>query len=542
MYDFILQRFSQKEQDAAVGFLHRKFNFSRLKAEIDRCACALVKFGIKKGDTITLALPNIPSALSLFYGANKLGIVINFVHPLLPYCQLRDNMNKTGSKTLFALDAILDKYFNEAISDNIRIVSCTSEQWLSRLEKFFYVRLIKKRFSHTSKHDKITAIDDFLNVESFETETDNSFDETRVIMHSGGTGSLPKSVMLTNLNFNANAYNVAAVYPTGREGLGKGDAIMAILPMYHAFGFGVQIHAALFTGYQTLLIPAYNLKAIVKKIRRDKSIKMLAGVPTMFDGILNTKGFEGKHLKKLKTAFCGGDRLSEKTKIKFDSVLQKHHSACTLDAGYGMTEVVGALSVNTKKQYRAGSVGKPLGGGCVVEAFDFETDKLLNRGTYGQLCMCGDAVMKGYLGEENDSGFFFIKEKKFVKSGDLGMVDEDGFIFFKSRIKRVVKVSGISVFPAEAEKVIQSLPGVRDCCVVPKEHQYKGCALFAFIVLEERENSIEVLKCIREECKVKLDKWTLPKGYAFLEKLPLTGMGKPDSKKLEEIAISYSFD
>ncbi|MBR5145290.1 MAG: acyl--CoA ligase, partial [Clostridia bacterium] len=261
-------------------------------------------------------------------------------------------------------------------------------------------------------------------------------------------------------------------------------------------------------------------------------IAIIAGVPTMFAGMVEQKAFKGKKLKKLKVAFCGGDKLDFNLKSKFDNIVAQYGGTCVLDEGYGLTEASGVLCVNTRQEQKQGSVGKPVGD-TVVLAFD-ENGSPLQNGELGELCISSPAVMKGYLQGDKivETGLFEFCDKRFVKTGDVGYVDDGGFVFFKQRQKRIEKVSGVNVFPAEAEQVISRVDGVEACCVKGVPHNTKGVVMKAYIVADDGVDANKLICKLKAECNAKLDKWTQPKIYEVLKNLPLTQFGKVDYKSL----------
>ncbi|MBR2030474.1 MAG: acyl--CoA ligase [Clostridia bacterium] len=529
MYDFLFANYNDKQDDVAICFLYKNFSYAFLKNEVDKVACFLVEQGIKKGDVVTVALPNIPSSVSVFYAINKIGAIANMVHPLVPYALLKERMQQTNSKLLFAFDLLLDVYFNELINDGFKVVVCKANDYLTDFESFFYTHFGKKRCKNIDK-TKCLFFKNAQKTKLFDIKTNVCGNDVAVIMHSSGTTDKSKSACLSNEGFNYVANNVINVLPWASK-LGKGMASLAVLPTFHAFGLGVSTHTMLSFGYQSVMIPKYSAKLIVKKIRQ-KNVAIIAGVPTMFAGMVEQKSFKGKKLKKLKFAFCGGDKLADSLKNKFDTIVASYGGSCVLDEGYGLTEVSGVLCVNTRKAQKQGSVGKPVGD-TVIVAFD-ENGKPLPNGTMGELCVSSPAIMKGYLQGDKlvDDGLFVFDDKRFVKTGDFGYVDEQGFVFFKQRQKRIEKVSGVNVFPAEAEHVILHIDGVKACCVKGVAHNTKGVVMKAFVVADDGVDHNALIYKIKNECDKKLDKWTQPKFYEVLSDLPLTPFGKVDYKSL----------
>lgn len=528
MYRYLMNNYEEKKDAVAVSFLHKQFTYRQLKDEIDRVACFLVKQDVKKGDCVTIALPNIPSAVSVFYAVNKIGAVANMVHPLVPYNVLKRYMLQTDSKLLFAFDVLLDEFCDDLINDGFKVVVCKANDYLNRIESFFYNTFGKKKYQQIDSQDCI-MFRKAQKTKKRKVKVDESFDDVAVIMHSSGTTDSSKSAALTNKNFNAVAQNIVNVLPW-KDKLGTDMSSITVLPMFHAFGLGVCMHTVLSYGYNSVMVPKYSPKKIVKKMKKH-NVAIIAGVPTMFAGIADDINFHGGWLKNLKFAFCGGDKLNPKVKARFEKIVSKNGGDCKLDEGYGLTEASGVFSVNTRQDEMEGSLGKPYCG--VAYAFNEFFEKLPD-GETGELCVSSDAVMKGYLqdGEIVRDGLFEYEGKTFVKTGDLGYVDADGFIYFKQRAKRVEKVSGVNVFPAEAEEVICSVNGVKLCSVKGVENKKKGTVLKAYIVLEKGANGSEVLKEVKEVCQTKLDKWTQPKSFEFKEFLPLTNFGKVDYSKL----------
>ncbi len=523
-----MNNYEEKKNAVAVSFLHKQFNYRQLKDEIDRVASFLVKHGVNKGDCVTIALPNIPSVISTFYAVNKIGAVANMVHPLVPYDVLKRYMLQTNSKMVFAFDLLLDDYFDDLVNDGFTAVVCKANDYLNGVESFFYNAFGKKKYKQIDKEDCI-MFRKAQRSKRRKIKADASFDDPAVIMHSSGTTDNSKSAVLTNKNFNSVAENIINVLPWGNK-LGTDMSSITVLPMFHAFGLGVCMHTVLSYGYNSVMIPKYSPKKIVKKMKKH-NVAIIAGVPTMFAGIADDINFNGGWLNSLKFAFCGGDKLNPKVKQRFEKIVSKNGGSCKLDEGYGLTEASGVFSVNTRLDEREGSLGKPFAG--VAYAFNEFGDKLPD-GEIGEICVSSDAVMKGYWqdGQVVREGLFDFEGKTFVKTGDLGCVDADGFIYYKQRAKRVEKVSGVNVFPAEAEEVICSVDGVKLCSVKGVENKKKGTVLKAFIVLEKDADGSEVLKKVKEVCAVKLDKWTQPKSYEFKEFLPLTNFGKVDYSKL----------
>jgi long-chain acyl-CoA synthetase len=355
-----------------------------------------------------------------------------------------------------------------------------------------------------------------------------------VYLHSGGTTGAPKTVMLSDFNFNrlaGRAFEMLSV--DGAEA--TGDKIMfSALPMFHGFGLGVCVHVILSCGAASLLVPKFAPKVAAKAIKKYNA-NIFAGVPTMFAAILNYKKFDAKHLKKVTHIFCGADALPQSLKQNFDKILAKNKSRAQLLEGYGLTETVTVCAVNTNESFRAGSVGRALKG-IEIRAFDTETGNICRPGAFGELCVRGDTVMTGYYGDKTATVCALKKHDDgdpFVHTGDYGFVDADGFVYFKQRLKRIVKISGVAVFPSEIEEAVLSLSKLRLACAVGIGNEKSGAMIRLYVVLKDGVPAdAETKNEIIEACKKRLIKWAVPTEIVFEKSLPQTMMGKVDFRAL----------
>ncbi|MCM1043758.1 MAG: acyl--CoA ligase [Corallococcus sp.] len=525
MYSYLKECYNSKNfKNKALYFAGEKVSYKTLFANVDKCAAAICGYGLKKGDCITVALPNMPVAVYLVYAAAKCGVTVNLVHPLLPVSQISAYCEQTKSRLTFVFDGIVNAYADKLKTICGQVVLCGAHDNLNAIVGAFYKTFTHKLRSNL-KSDFMTY-KRFLNYARTDiAESDVCGCDDAVIMHSSGTVDIPKSVVLSHKALNVESYAIISGI-SNYDGNGK-NGILAQLPMFHAFGLGCCIHCALCNGVMSVLIPKYSARIIVKYIRRGL-LTILAGVPTMYREIVEQKGFDSPAVKHLITAFCGGDVLDEQLKNRFDAVMKKHGSRCRLHDGYGMTEIGGVFSANKDGQYKSNSNGKPL-----IETFRaeaFADGEKLPRGTTGELCLSSDAIMTEYLDDAalTAATVFEYNNAKWLKTGDLGYIDEDGYLHFVSRIKRVVKVSGVNVFPAQVEKTISELSFVKMVAVKEVKNCSKGHILAAYIVFDGKQCTNDVVKY----CKMRLDKWSCPRVIYAIDKMPLTNMGKIDYSKL----------
>ena len=357
--------------------------------------------------------------------------------------------------------------------------------------------------------------------------------DTAVILYSGGTTGLQKGIMLSHLNFNALATQTAA---NGTDSIHPGHTMLAVLPMFHGFGLGVCIHTAIMKGCTIILVPQFNADSFAELLRK-KSPTFIAGVPTLYEALLRENRLKGVDFSNIKGVFAGGDTLPYDVKIRFDAALKAGGAHVTLREGYGLTECVTASALTPADEYRKGSVGIPYSD-TFYKVVEPGTINELPANTDGEICISGPSVMNGYLDnpEETNKVLKIHNDGRlWLHTGDMGCMDEDGFVYFKSRIKRMIKCSGYSIYPSQIEDVISTHEAVALCCVIGVHDDYKMNKLKAFIVLKDGFSpDDDTKKSIENYCKSNIARYSLPKEYEYKEHLPLTKVGKVAYTVLEK--------
>ena len=314
-----------------------------------------------------------------------------------------------------------------------------------------------------------------------------------------------------------------------------GRTMLAAMPVFHGFGLGVCNHTVLIHGGCSILIPRFSAKRYGKLIKKYRP-NFIAGVPTLFEAITRCKCLKGADLSCLKGVFSGGDSLSEKLKEKFDGYLKEHGARVKIREGYGLTECVTASCLTPYNTERRGSIGIPFPD-TYYEICKVNTTQALPCGQVGEICITGPALMLGYLNNEEETRKA-LKEHRdgriWLHTGDAGMMDEDGFVYFRYRIKRLIVTSGYNVYPAQAEQILCTHPAVKQCCVVGVKDSYKMQRVKAFAVLKEEFKGDKKLEAeLIAYCRTKLAFYAVPSQIEFLSKLPLTKLGKVDYRRLE---------
>lgn len=520
----------------AYEYFGTKCTYRHLVEKIEDISGAYYSLGVRRGDIVTIIMPNTPEAVVSIYALNRIGAVANILHPLSAQEEIMNNINRVNSKVVLCVNICTEKLSNVIDKTRVEkvIVASPGETMpavlktllaIKNLKGFRYDRNDKRYMSWSEFAVKSRKVAEYR-------PTGEANKEVAVILHSGGTTGTPKDIMLSNYNFNA--FGIQAVL-TLRD-VKSGDKILAILPIFHGFGLGVCVHVSFCFGACSVLIPQFNAKQFASILKKHRPT-MIFGVPTLYDALLKAKGTDKLDYSFLKYAVSGGDTLPEKLEKSVNDFLASHNSSIKICEGYGMTEGLAALCLSVGDNYKSRTIGKPLIGTemCIVEP---GTTNVLPAGEDGELCVSGPTVMIGYRNnpEETENALRIHADgKTWLHTGDMAMIDADGFVHYKLRIKRMMITSGFNVYPTQIESVIEELDYVDKCVVVSVPHQYKKEVAKAYIVLKNgKEKSDATKEEIRAYCKKKLMHYSVPYKYEFVDLLPKTAYNKIDFMKLQK--------
>ena len=532
----MLKLSGQAHPDApAFDYFGQKCTYSKLIKKIEKISACYASKGVRKGDIVTIIMPNTPEAVVSVYALNRIGAVANIIHPLCAETEIKNFLNSSASHTVLILDSCKNKLKSVINATNVKtaIVTSPTESLPATLKFISKLKNIKKK-TETVADDRFILWSDFIkcekNVDEYipNSEENNS---VSVILHSGGTTGTPKDIMLSNRNFNA--FGIQAVLTL--RNVSVGDKILAILPIFHGFGLGVCIHVCFCFGACSVLIPQFDSKKFSSILNKHKPT-MLFGVPTLYEALIKIKNSEKTDLSYLKYAISGGDSLPEKLEKSVNEFLKNHNSSIKICEGYGMTEGLAALSLSVNNSYKSGTIGKPLIGNkmCIVNP---DTTDELPCGTYGELCVTGPTIMLGYRNNPQETANTLMLHKDgnmWLHTGDMAYIDTDGFVHYKLRLKRMIISSGFNVFPTQIEKVIEELDFVEKCITVAMPHPYKKEVPKAYIILKNgKEKNQQTETQIRMHCEKSLAHHSLPYCYDFVDTLPKTPYNKIDFLKLQ---------
>lgn len=540
MFQMVERIARQYPKEPAYEFYGQKTSYRSFIRHIERAARAFVAAGIKQGDAVTICMPNTPQALVCFYALNRIGAVANMVHPLSACNEITFYLNLSRSKMILTVDLFYENVEKALAGTNhpVTILVARMQEELGTFLKAAYIAQKGRaylRFPNTGhgvlwkqflkQGNKIIPLPDT----KFDPE------RTSVILYSGGTSGTPKGICLTDLNFNACAMQARSAI---EEEFKAGLKMLSCMPCFHGFGLGMNLHTVLIHGACCILMPTFNNKSYARMLVKKKP-NFIAGVPTIFEALLHMPDLDGADLSFLMGMFCGGDSLSVELKRKVDAFLKDHNAAIQIREGYGLTECVTASCLTPKDTYREGSIGLPFAD-TLYRIVKPGTDEDMPYNEEGEIILTGPTVMKGYLNnpaETADALKVLSDGRTWLYTGDLGRMDEDGYIYYSQRMKRMIITNGYNVYPGQIENAIDSCPDVSYSCVIGVKDPRRVQRVKAYIVLKDGVAADDACKArILEHLRSHVAKYALPREIEFRKELPKTLVGKVAYRLLEEEA------
>ncbi len=518
----------------AIKYMNKKITYQDFVKKIDQASRSFKSLGIRKGDVVTICMPNLPEALITFYALNKLGAIGNMLHPLSAEEEIKQSLISTKSKYMVFVDMFYDKIENIIRETKVKkvIFVCPADSLNIIMRTGYHIKQIGKYKKYP--HDEL-----FMNWRQFmrlgkhmkeETYVKYGKNTPAVILHSGGTSGKPKNVVIQNRAFILAAYQEKVQM----KRLHAGDCCLAIMPNFHGFGLSVLMHTPLALGCYSILIPQFDAKKFDTLFKKTRPTCVL-GVPTLYEALISCHNEKNLDLSFLKYVVSGGDILTEGLEKSVNEYFRKHNCDAIITQGYGLSEALAAVTLACDDVNKSGSVGIPLVGNH-IKIIDPGTEETLPYGEVGEIVVNGKALMMGYLNDESETNEALRIHKDghvWLHTGDLGYMDEDGFIFYKGRQKRMIITSGYNVYPNHIEEVIEAHPAVLQCSVIGVPHPYKQEVPKAFIVLKSGYHGLFTKTDIKNYCKKNLAKYMVPYEFVFRKQLPKTKLGKVDFQKLK---------
>ena len=538
LYEYMVEETKCFKNNYALNYFGRKITYKLFLEYIDRCAKSFKSLGVRAGDVVTICMPNTPEAAISFFACNKIGAIANMIHPLSAEEEIKHYINTTNSVLLVAFNQCYNRIRNIIKDTDVyKVVIVSASESMPIILNGLY-NATKGRKEEKPKHNSLYMFwKEFLNYGNFyegNIDVKKNSDDVAVILHSGGTTGVPKSIVLANRSL----IGITEQAKIGFENLYPGDTILTILPLFHCFGLVVCLYAPLCLGVCCILVPTFDAKRFDKLLVKYRP-NVIAGVPTLYEALVKNEHMNGVDLSQVKYVISGGDSLSVQRNKVVNEFLQNHGCDVGITQGYGMTETCGPAAFGMLGSDKLGSFGIPFAGN-IIKIVDPKTNEELKPGEIGEICIHSVASMVEYLGnkEETNNAFKLHKDGlNYIHTGDLGYMDEDGVFFYVQRIKRIIISSGYNIYPQHIENVLRECEYIKDVCVVGVPHPYKQEVAKAFIILEDGvEESYTVKKNIMDYAKKNLAHYMLPREYIYKLEFPKTKLAKTDYKKLEEEA------
>ncbi len=536
MYRVVVEAASKYPNHTAYSFLGRRKSYSQFILDIECAAKGLTALGVQKGDICTICMPNVPSAVTAFYALNKIGAIASMIHPLSTSKEIEYYLNQSRSTWAMTLNAFYPNF--EAILKHTgvrKVIIATLPDDLPSLKGFLFRLTNGRKIPAIKKSSQIFPWKRIL--QNCDTaipipyDTKQNGDSLAAILYSGGTTGHPKGIMLTSKNFNAFGMQTATM-----GGMNDGDKMLSILPMFHGFGLGIGIHAILMQGGTCVLIPKFEAATLAALIDSEKP-QFMAGVPTLFEALLREKKAQKASFSSFKLIASGGDTLPLATKRRFDDFIKARGAKIELLEGYGLTESVTANCLMPANFFREGTVGIPFPD-MKIKICKLNSTEVAAIGEEGEICVHGPTVMLGYLNDPEETDKVLRRHSDgeiWLHTGDLGKMDSDGYLTFILRMKRMLKVSGMGVYPPQIEEVLTSHPQVALACAIGVPDEYKMHTVKAFVVPKEPSlNQMGLIQELKDLCSRELNRWSIPSEIEIRESLPLTKIGKVAFTELEK--------
>ncbi|GHO43832.1 long-chain-fatty-acid--CoA ligase [Ktedonospora formicarum] len=516
----------------ATSYFGAKMTYAQLSSLANRFAIGLQRLGIAPGDRVAIALPNIPQFLIAFFGTLRAGAVVVPTNPLYTAHEMHHQMADSGARVMIMLD---DYYpvMREARKDTAleHIILTNPAVYLPPVLRTLYPLSQRKaqksippltekeRRDDPTLHDMQTMLESRSSgggIEIFHLPSPAKGDDLAVLQYTGGTTGLSKGAMLTHRNLYANALQTRHWTPKAREAK---EVTLCVAPFFHAYGLTVGMNLSILIAATMILVPRFKVEEVVDTIRRTHPT-LLPGIPTMYIAILRAVGKNKHHLNSIKSCISGAAPLPAKVQADFEAA-----TGGKLVEGYGLSEAAPVTHCNPLTEAcRNGSIGLPLPN-VVAAILSPATGELLPAGEIGELVVKGPNIMQGYWEREDETKAIF--HDGWMRTGDIGKMDTDGFFYVVDRAKDLILASGFNVYPREVEEILYQHPSVAEAAVIGVPHEYRGETVGAFVVLKP---GFEPSETTRNEiiafCKKEMAAYKVPKVVEFRESLPKSLVGK----------------
>ncbi len=509
----------------AMSFEGRVWTYRQLANLVDRAAAGLQRLGVKPGDKVGLCLPNTPYSVIFYYAILRAGgIVVNY-NPLYVTRELRYQIDDSDTRIMVVPDlaSIYDKV--AAIETLRHVIVCPFADALPTVKTWAFRLLKRSMLAKPRYSDRIVRYRSVTAVIAPPNRVPLDPSDVAVLQYTGGTTGVPKGAMLTHANLSINAQQGINHMPSLLPGQ---ERVMGVLPFFHVFAMTSILNGGVALGAMMILHPRFEIGGLMKSLTRDRPT-MLHAVPTIYAAIAAQAEKDGADLSSLKVCVSGGAPLPSEIRERFRKL-----TGVQIVEGYGLTEAAPGVTSNPPDgEVRPGSVGIPMQDTVVeIRALD-DGSRLLPPGENGEICVRGPQVMKGYLNREAATREVFVDGA--LRTGDVGYLDQDGYLYVTDRIKDLIICSGYNVYPRTIEEALYEHPAVAEAIAIAIPDASRGQAPLAFVTL--RPGETRTGEELRSFLKDKLNPIEMPVRVEIRTSLPKTAVGKLSRKELVEEAV-----
>jgi len=525
----------------AIVFYGKKMDYMQLKDQAERFATALYGLGVRKEDRVALYMLNCPQFIISYFGALKAGAVLTTISPVYVTSEVKHQLEDSGAETIICQDILYE--FVKKTNVTLKTVILTRiDEYLPSLKRLFGKTILRNIYQkmeiptvEIDEGDDVHWFQDLIKKtepEPPQIEFDPK-EDLAVLPYTGGTTGLPKGVMLTHYNLIANATINQAFWSFSFEpgkNLEEGKEVMvAYLPFYHIFGQVSVMIAGLIRGYRLIVLTTPDLDDIIHSIGND-GVTFFLGVPSIYELLNDHEKTDRVDWRRLKFVFSGADSLLEDTAQNWE-----RRVGTEIYEGLGLSETSSGLNTTPLGRRKIGSFGIPLPN-TEAALIHPETEEFVPVGEIGELVVKGPHVTRGYWRnpEETEKAFIEIEGGKWLKTGDLARMDEEGYFYFYDRKRDLIKYKGYSVFAREVEEVLKSHPKIMEAAVIGVPDPKVGANIKAVVVLEADARGKISEEAVIDYCKEKLAHYKVPRIIEFRGEIPKTDVGKVSRRELRE--------
>jgi long-chain acyl-CoA synthetase len=506
---------------AAVVFYGRSITYGELREASDRLACALARLGVKKGDRVALYLLNSPQFIIAYFAVLKCGAVVTPISPVYTSHEVRYQLEDSGARAVICQDQLYEKIVKSGARLDFAILTSVNE-YLPALK-----RLFAKKSSAPSGAN-VHWLQDLLkaNPPQPPSVAIDPRQDLAALPYTGGTTGSPKGVMLTHHNLMASQVSGMAAFSNFEPGK---EVVLAFLPFFHIYGQVVIMLGSLIQGNLVILFTNPDTEAILVAMERYQAT-VFYGVPTLYEYLKDHKDTDKVNWRRLKLLVSGADTLHESTMKGW-----ARRTGSEITEGYGLSESAASGHINPVHRRKPGSFGCPVPN-MQAAIVDPQTLDFVPPGTSGELVLAGPSIMRGYWQrpEENARAFFERAGLRWMRTGDIVRMDEEGYFHFYDRSKDLIKFKGYSIFAKDVEDVLYAHPQVKAAGVIGVPDPSVGQRIKAIVVLQGDARGKLSEDEIKAYCRQSLAEYKVPHIVEFRGELPKTDVGKVSRRELRD--------